>query len=387
MSQQFLKMQNKLRFLPIGIICGFLFGSCNAQNEYESTTVSFEIVGEKKFPLDSITRPDGILQYIKFGSGDKLAYSNQAFNRIYIYDFQSTDVEKVIEFENEGPNGTSSIPLFSFLNEDSLLISIANRRELSLFTSDAELLWQLRFPQESLQDPLPSVPRNIVRDVVRKNGNFLLSVPMGSNTDKGIIMEISRNDGNPVDTLMDWPKDVPYNTNFLYPLRNFWETQLLDGSIAYSFATSHHLVITDDFNSYRKAEARGKEIGEIILSDLPDTNENMDKISEHFAQQSTYGPLITDPYRKFYYRIAYQAVHDPERHAKNPQQRITRQWILVFDEEFKKLGEIDLGINLDQPIYYVGTMAFATNEGLVIRKAGDVSDDFLHFDIMNITVD
>src|SRR5690606_35853624 len=135
-----------------------------------------------------------------------------------------------------------------------------------------------------------------------------------------------------------------------------------------------------------KAEARGNEIGEIILSDLPDTNENMAKISEHFAQLSTYGPLITDPYRKLYYRIAYQAVHDPDRHAENPRQRITRQWILVFDEEFKKLGEIDLGINLNQPISYVGTMAFATNEGLVIRKAGDVSDDFLHFDIMNIKV-
>ncbi|MFC2186661.1 hypothetical protein ACFCT7_05015 [Fulvivirgaceae bacterium LMO-SS25] len=88
-----------------------------------------------------------------------------------------------------------------------------------------------------------------------------------------------------------------------------------------------------------------------------------------------------------YYRIAYQAVPDPERHAENPRQRVTRQWILVFDEEFKKLGEIDLGINLDQPINYAGTMAFATNEGLVIRKAGDVSGDFLHFDIMNIKID
>ncbi|MGE0929244.1 DUF4221 family protein [Peijinzhouia sedimentorum] len=379
-------MQNKLRFLPIGILCGILFSSCDAQSEYENPTVSFEIVGEKKFPLDSITKPDGSLQYIKFDSSHKLAYSNQAFNRIYLYDFQSTDLENVIEFDKEGPNGTSFIPLFSFLNKDSLLISIANARELSLFTTDAKLLWKQRFPQETLQDPFPSVPRNIVRDVVRKNSNFVLSVPMGSNTDKGIVMEIGKNDGNPVDTLMDWPEDIPYNTNFVYPLRSFWETQLLDGSIAYSFATSHHLVITDDFKSYRKAEARGNEIGEIILSDLPDTNENMAKISEHFAQLSTYGPLITDPYRKLYYRIAYQAVQDPDRHAENPRQRITRQWILVFDEEFKKLGEIDLGINLNQPISYVGTMAFATNEGLVIRKAGDVSDDFLHFDIMNIKV-
>ncbi|MFC2186660.1 DUF4221 family protein [Fulvivirgaceae bacterium LMO-SS25] len=289
-------MQNKLRFLPIGILCGILFSSCDAQSEYENPTVSFEIVGEKKFPLDSITKPDGSLQYIKFDSSHKLAYSNQAFNSIYIYDYQSTELEKVIEFEKDGPNGTSFIPLFSFLNKDSLLISIANARELSLFTTDPKLLWKQRFPQETLQDPLPSVPRNIVRDVVRKNGNFVLSVPMGSNTDKGIVMEIGKNDGNPVDTLMDWPEDIPYNTNFVYPLRSFWETQLLDGSIAYSFATSHHLVITDDFKSYRKAEARGNEIGEIILSDLPDTNENMAKISEHFALTSTYGPLITDPF-------------------------------------------------------------------------------------------
>ncbi len=381
-------MQNKLRFLPIGIICGFLFGSCNSQNETEKPIiVSFEVIGEKKFPLDSITKPDGILQFINFDSGAKLAYSNQAFNRIYLYDLQSTALEKVIEFEKEGPNGTSSIPLFSFLNEDSLLISIANRRELSLFATDAQLLWSQRFPSETLQDALPSLPRNIVRDVIRRNGNFVLSVPLGSNTDKGIVTEISKVDGNSTNTLMNWPEDVPYNTNFLYPLRNFWEAQLLDGSIAYSFATSHHLVITDDYITYRKAEARGNEIGDITLSDLPDTNENMAKISELFAQTSTYGPLITDPYRRLYYRIAYQAVSDSEKHAKNPSQRITRQWMLVFDEDFEKLGEIDLGINLNQPIYYAGTMAFATNEGLIIRKAGDVSDDFLHFDILNIKID
>jgi hypothetical protein len=380
-------MQNKLRILPIGMICCFLFGSCSSQMENQNPLVTFEIVGEKKFPLDSITKPDGILQFIHFGSVGKIAYSNQAFNSIYVYDYESTELERIIEFEREGPDGTSSIPLFSFLNEDSILISIANARELSLFSTDAKLLWKQRFPQETLQDPLPSVPRNIVRDVVRRNDNFVLSVPMGSNTDKGITMEISYTDGTPLDTLMDWPETVAYNTNFIYPLRNFWETHLLDGSIAYSFATSHHLVVTDDYKSYRTVEARGNEIGKITLSDLPDIDENMGKISEQFAQTSTYGPLIVDSFRNLYYRIAYQAVRDPERHAENPRLRVTKQWILVFDQDFNKLGEIDLGISMNLPIYYSGTMAFATNEGLVIRKAGEVSDDFLHFDILDIKID
>lgn len=142
------------------------------------------------------------------------------------------------------------------------------------------------------------------------------------------------------------------------------------GNFVFSFPADPNIYETDlsqNFKSYYgKSQFQKEEIEIARKTDLL----NSESKNRSYLLKDSYGAIFFDPFRKRYLRVAKQKLSDSDYLAKK---RKKRQWLTVFDERFKIIGEslIDEGVNLD-------ALFFAANGNIYARV--DMRDDnAIHF--------
>ncbi len=109
-------------FLLISLISAIQLTSClNQKLETDREVVRLSPVDSLEIQIDPTTPT--FPRYIDFNTDSNLLLVGNEFNSsIQFYDIQKKQLVKVIEFDEEGPNGIGNMGAITYINNDSILI-------------------------------------------------------------------------------------------------------------------------------------------------------------------------------------------------------------------------------------------------------------------------
>ncbi|TWF32796.1 uncharacterized protein DUF4221 [Chitinophaga polysaccharea] len=385
--------------LPAVISLALFFGcSSNSnvvtlKNDKQGTlipTVKLAIAGEKKFPLDSISAPK--IPYMQVFSGDSnttcLSFLNTYASAIYIYDYATAVVKKVIKFSRDDKDGVNN-PLGYYLkNKDSIYIYNKKNNQLVLLNDSSrvlsrislineqpfhELSWTFFYPQyyPSTAAPLMGIGNQIVFP-----GQYMFSLP--DTIARRFKFESHIDCSNNKVTFSRQYPDELYGHNY------FWENEGLftnvysdiapDHKMVYSFPVSHQVYLANTGKEgYTPVYGGSNEAGTITSFNKKLSGE---ELVLKVCQTDLYAAIKYDPYRKVYYRLLRKAIPDATPTSTIKDKPLS---VIVFDENFKYMGETTIGTCND----FNWENAFVTAEGLNIEylDKNDRSEAYLYLKI------
>lgn len=382
------------------VIALALFFSCSSnnnivalKNERKGTlipTVKLAVSGEKKFPLDSISAPK--TPYMQVFTGDSnttcLSFLNTYASAIYIYDYATAMEKKIIKFSRNDKDGVDN-PLGYYLkSKDSIYIYNKKNNQLVLLNDSSrvlsrislindqpfhELSWTFFYPQyyPSTVAPLMRMSNQIVFP-----GQYMFSLPDTIARRFKFESHIDFSN-NKVTFSREYPDEL-YGHNY------FWENEGLftnvysdiapDNKMVYSFPVSHQLYLADaGKEGYTPVYGASNEAGTITSFNKKLSGE---ELVLKVCQTDLYAAIKYDPYRKVYYRFLRKAMPDATATSTIKDKPLL---VIVFDENFKYMGETAIGTCND----FNWENAFVTAEGLNIEylDKNDRSESFLYFKI------
>lgn len=338
------------------------------------------------FPLDSLSTP--IIQYLQYYCNNRnrgcLAFLNENFNTIYLYDIETESLNNILDLKNEfGIN----VPVQGFLyDEDLFAYSYANN-----------MMYQINVPKHIIERQYSIYSYQRDRDLFP--APFLQSnAPLKKMLDgkhlvcSGFIageVEWESDLNRPVLTIID-PDTGDYINKVNYPQlyqKGNWGGGLsfrmpyydiaADGSILLSFAASDSLFMYDYYSDkVIKKLAKSKRVDSIKpLSRRKKYEKDSEKKWRWYLSTATYENIVYDSFRAKYYRIIkmpQKKEFDDKKGTEKP------TGIIILDADFKYLGEVLLPENLS--LYT--TNCFVTSKGLAIQVM-DLDEDYLKFYVLS----
>ena len=125
-----------------------VFTSCthtvNVKNEKKGKLKAVQqlaLSGEKKIPLDVETAPQPpYIQMIKGVFGEPvLTFLNPHMNAIYFYDYKNVILNRIIEYEKQGPDGILRFGGYFIKNMDSIYVYNTPLTEIALTDSSGHV--------------------------------------------------------------------------------------------------------------------------------------------------------------------------------------------------------------------------------------------------------
>lgn len=143
-----------------------------------------------------------------------------------------------------------------------------------------------------------------------------------------------------------------HNNRFVFSFgadTSIYETDLKGYNISYTGKSQYQV---NDFKPLTKSTVKG------------------DESHKRFMTSGSYGPIYFDAYNQRYLRVYKQAISESDYESKN---RIPKQSLLIFDSDFKIIGEnvIDANVNLYEMLF--------TNDGKMYARINRKDEYALHF--------
>lgn len=326
-------------------------------------------VSEKKFCLDSLTAYyTPCIQYFEDENFRFLTFLNPEDNSIYYYDYESTEYIKKIKFGKAGYLGSGPISNY-YISEDSIFLLHRNSRTMTIVDSSGKFIDNFKVNSNSITFSFDGFVGDTFNPITRVDNFIYLNSyfgPIGFTPQK----KYSKNLTLRVNLL-----NKSLSEMFSFPdiyTQGLWEGKMTTNYYDYnprkkifvhSFPISHDLYITDHKGMNKKYYAGSKYFNEIksIEKRMIDTREGR---VNYFATTPSYSVIIYDEYRKFYYRIALQAISADDIALNDPDKsNIKHASIIILDENLNKIGE-----TLLPRFDYTELMFFVTEEGLHLGK-------------------
>lgn len=390
-------MQKKLA-LKVLIVSMLLtscyFNTINLKNGRKGkmiAKVGLKMNSERKYQLDSITAPKP--QYLQIVENkDKsfdITFLNKYIGAIYVYDYETASLKKVIRLEKEGMNGIKSPLGYYIKSYDSIYVYNKVNNELVLIGQDSKVKarislinnipfrkaeWTYYYPQYF---PTTVAPIYEINHELIFPGQYMLSLPDSIAQRfhfETHIDEIS----NKVSFKMKYPVEL-YGNNI------FWENEGLftnvysdlgsENKMVYSFPVSHDIYIADSNSDapYTTKYFGSNEAGTIASIKKKLTRE---EILLKACETDLYCALRYDKYREIYYRFIRRAIHNATNISTLRDKEIG---IIIYDKKFNYLGETTIGTGKQ----FNWENSFVTKDGLNIEfiDSKDESEKYLNFKI------
>ena len=335
------------------------FGRCS---EYK-----LNIVDTLHFALDSITSSHTIMSQRYENYFTFLSYSEP--KRILFYELDNKTLARSINLNHIADNisgylvhNLDSIFLFSYLTNRITLINLQGKNINS---------WKLPpFRNGYLMSPKVITGRPLL---VKNKKLYCGGISTGE-PPKGqkIITSIDMGN-NEINRLLEYP--YVYNQSNWGGLyyRYVYFTKSLNDNFLFSFPASHLINETHNFkdiNSFYAGSCKIKSISPLKGKLLKE------KRVKHFQTNYSYKSIITDPFKKVYYRIYEKPIDFKE----NP------PWykpcgIVVLDENLQYIGEFDLDIENISPTWHY--KVFVSSQGLCVQIKSDIEEKNLSFVILS----
>lgn len=384
-----------LFFLSL-ISCGIDQAELPNENKGKmNPTMDLKLIKTKTFVLDSLTapRPTYIQMRIDSLGARQLTFLNNYSNSIYLYDYDSLNLNGIIQFEESGPNDLESPKGYHIKSLDSIYIFskmmqilLANEKgkvlkRLSLIGGRNPLqnpgLWAVSFPEYWIQTTIPFID---AKQELILTGQFTGDIP-DTLVNKFKFMAHIDFKLDSVYFTHSYPKEL-YGNNYNYGGGPFTEVYPLikpgNKTVVYSFPVSHHLYLSnlEGASHYKKVYGGSNFAGTITSLEKTTRRMGEGNVVSHFVRQDEYCAILYDKFRKVYYRFLRKAIPYASKGTHWNEMDIA---VVIMDEDFKYLGEKVLGPG---DVWYWQN-SFVTEEGLNIEyiDESDIDEDNLTFKI------
>ena len=296
---------------------------------------------ELNFPLDSATSTDTeMVQYFENNRQRLYAQLNGFNNSIYLYEFPSAKLLKIIRCHKEGDQGVGIVTGFHIVGIDSIYVYSYGTQKLSLINSNGEVLSKKYMRLEAIGEGkyLPSpqlrtnMPMAIANGKIYMTGSINGEYEDESEANRPLVVVYDMTTDS-LSNIYSYPKSYRIGQWFGRNYRKVYSTFNKDNNLfAYSFPNDHYIYSTDHQSMPKKSYAGSKYFGDIVS-----TNKHWffdkDAAFDYYQNQPSYSTIIYDPYRKCYYRIAEHPVSPDEEFYRKPFS------IILLDDNFNWVGE------------------------------------------------
>lgn len=379
--------------LIINLVIIILLYSCNTKSRNqergsENQELRFKKIGEKKFPLDSLTSKFGnMFQYLDGNQNEYFIYLNSSNNNILFYNYNTTELEFSIKMDKSGPNGVGNLTGFLASSIDSIFIYSYNTASLHLINKSGEILnkYNLSGAEFKYQNrPFVSIANPIVKigDKIFLN-SFGSRNEYSKNNDKKekLILELDLNTKNKK-YFFEYP-DI-YGTGIwgttLHLMYNSYNPHKKEYII--SFPIDNDIYVVNNDHNTNKYLAKASFVNTIEPLSKSTKISAPPPIEEAYVvrSQPNYSSIHFNPYSHQCYRIAYRSISEVDFYSGDfLKSRFREASLIVMDERYSYIGQIDM-----EKYKYIPDYQFYNENGIHILKLDLNDEDNLTFDILKI---
>ncbi|MFC2187036.1 DUF4221 family protein [Fulvivirgaceae bacterium LMO-SS25] len=374
----------------------FFITACE-ENQQESFANRYTLEFSKtiSYPLDSSTAHSPLDLGLTSWDSNLFYLTNRDLGKVHFYDAYTQEKIGHWYFTSDPKNNlTGSIGLFLFA-EDSLLV-FKRPLVISLFSNSKSDVLNRTFAELPMYDERNSLRSASVAGVVRP-------IRVG---DSNIIIKLTpvilfHSELNPNATLVDFPilskvniftgefEDLPIS----FPTSTKFVHQDLVTIVYLAEAEDYFVVgFVHDPVLYKLDKLSGDLLGSFTVPSQYTVDFTASKgiadglsLGEFREKNYRYFQMLFDPYRRVFYRQVLHPNHDYEIGTRyySTMDRPEGFSIMIFDEDFNKLGEVDFpSKTYGYQAWYVGS------EGLYISKSNynnpEMREDFMDFDLFEL---
>jgi hypothetical protein len=374
----------------------FFITACE-ENQQESFANRYTLEFSKtiSYPLDSATAHSPLDLGLVSWDSSLFYLTNRDLGRVHFYDANTQEKIGYWHFTSDPKNNlTGSIGLF-LLAEDSLLV-FKSPLVISIFSHSQSDVLQRTIVELPKYDDRNSLSMASVAGVVRP-------IRVGDST---IIINLApvillHQELNAESTLADFPMLSKVNIftgkyedlSITYPSSTNLVREGLVLSIYLAEAQDYFVVgFVHDPVLYKVDKLSGELLGSFTVASQYPVDFTLSKglsdaksRSEFREKNYRYFQMVYDPYRRVFYRQVLHPHYDFETGTiySSTMDRPEGFSVVIFDEDFKKLGEVDFpSSTYGYQMWYVGP------EGLYISKSNynnpDMREDFMDFDLFEL---
>ncbi len=383
----------RIRFLYFSI---FLIWSCDSMNKNGSNIepeneIKFKKIGEKIFPLDSLTSKMGnYFQYFENDTSKYFVLMNKFNNDLIFYDYETGNSQFYINMEKNGPNGVGDVSGLLVHSLDSIFIYSYNNGLLHIIDSSGKIKNKYNLISDGHRYQVRPYISNTTPMV--KIGNKLLLNSFGSrlkyskssDSNEKLILELDLYDRS-VNYFFEYPK--MYSTgiwgtalHFMYNSYNPIEKKFI-----VSFPIDNNIYLIGKNRKSEKYLAKSSFIDKVKPLSTANKIDPPPTVEESYflRSQPTYSSIHFDEFSQMYYRVAYNSMNEEDFYSGDLiKSRFRDASIIVLNSKLKKIGEVNLGKYVYHPNYQ-----FYNKNGIHIMKLAIEDEDNLVFDIFKLSKD
>jgi hypothetical protein len=313
---------------------------------------------EKSFLLDSVTAPKPqYLQLTAVNNTPLLTFLNTYKNAIYIYNYDLTNLVRIINFSRTGANGIPHIMGYDIKSLDSIYVYDLKRQQLVLASADHKIIkrtslinnvdqtggkWAFSYPQRY---PTTAAPMMETAGGIVFPGQYMWALP-DSLLHKFNFNSLIDYAGEHVRFMAKYPAAL-YDPHFGWddPIYStvYCDLAATPNTLVYSFPISHDLYIGDLNGKEMKGVYGGSnQAGTISTSviKIENSNDTRSKMRNNIIENDLYGGIKYDKYRKLYYRFIRRGIPG-DKHSSDWKMKPLA--IIIMDSNFHYLGETTIG--------------------------------------------
>ncbi len=374
----------------------FFITACG-ENQQEPIANSYTLEFSKtiSYPLDSTTAHSPLDLGLASWDNSMFYLTNRDLGRVHFYDANTQEKIGHWHYTSDHKNSLSGAIGLFLLAEDSALV-FKRPLVLSIFSNSKSDVLQRTFVELPKYEDTWSLREAYVAGFVRpiRIGDSTIIINLTP------IMSLHRS-LDPTSALADLPmlsKINIFTGEFEdLPITFPSSTKLVRESLAYPVylaeATDYFVVgFVHDPVLYKVDKLSGEFLGSFTVSSQYPVDFTPSKgiadgglLGEFREKNYRYFQMVYDPYRRVFYRQVRHPHNDYEIGTSyfSTMDRPEGFSIMIFDEDFKKLGEVDFpSKTYGYQAWYVGS------EGLYISKSNynnpDMREDFMDFDLFEL---
>ena len=324
-------------------------------------------------------RSNAMFSYRKEGV-EYLAYLNDFKQNILFFNLDSKKKEFEINLQIEGPDGVGVPKGFYVKTLDSVFITSKGRKEIFLVNRNGKIIDKYNYSKavngsyiESTfyarsMGNSPLVIRNNEMYLTNKPGGYYPSLP--SDYLKTVPLALTLNMNNKkVDQIGvgGYPEGL-WTSEARYAI---WFSRVFDGdNFVYVWWHSDSLYVTRDHVIFKGFKLKSEYFNR--FASRPKRYDDVLELERYNCENPKYDHVVYDKYRELFYVFAYIGV---ETDAQTDIMKLTNNKsaysILIYNKEFKKLGEYKLEENRFLPDNY-----FVGSKGLYISENNEFNPNF-----------
>lgn len=290
----------------------------------------------------------GYVKKCRINGNPYLGVVNENTNELEFYDLADAKGNFKISFQNDGPNGIGQLTAFEVVSDSTLLIGSTYRTRLYISDLSGNILKVLSSDkvQRKGKSHVPIYYTNQPLMYSKEKNDFYVFTRVDTDYNAPGIWSGT--------TFLKVPNDADRSGKHVFELPPHFDDYVHG---AY-FSHSSHLLIGDRYlvlgipfynnlliYDLDKEELTEKSAGSKYFGDILPWSKPNNEHEEFYVSANSYRELAYDEERKILYRIAYRKMDyiGVDGLRRNWDNKLPS--VIVFNEDFEKIGEVDLSVN------------------------------------------